>query len=133
MQLLGSITLKPTPSGVKQQKNPIVLVYQGANNSFPAPPTNAPRKPPFARILQETLAPVWPPLPIQELIAATTAATSSRGTRIQSIFSPGGMVSIFRISIDIDVPDTPSNWERAEVMYVRAVSSSRGVDDVRFG
>lgn len=32
----------------------------------------------------------------------------------------------FNMSIGMDVPDTPRNWDKAEVRYVRAVRASRG-------
>ena len=78
--------------------------------------------------------PVVPP--ILELSAATTAAASGRGTRIQTISSDeedvdvdeeGDEEEILRISIEILVPTKPRNWASAAVRYVRAVRGSRGV------
>lgn len=75
--------------------------------------------------------------PIHELSAATTAAASGRGTRIQTTFSEVGVAekidfdveeeAILRMSIEILVPTKPRNWASAAVRYVRAVRGSRGV------
>jgi hypothetical protein len=107
---------------------------QGSKRSLPDPDTNAPRKFPFAHTLHA--APISLPLPpIHELIAATTAAPSSRGTRTQTqsyLFTPLGLLlvlplfSILRISMGIAVPVTPRNCDRAEERYVRAERGSRG-------
>lgn len=76
------------------------------------------------------------PVPIHELNAETTAAASSRGTRIQTVAVAGAArpvskdeedepTSIFRISIGIADPVRPRNCVRAEVRYVRAEMGSR--------
>lgn len=98
------------------------------NKSLPSPATNAPRKFPFPQTLHAT--PEFPPEPepTHELNAATTAAPSGLGTRIQTVLSSGDVDDgVLRISIEILVPANPRNWERAAVRYVRVVTGSRDI------
>lgn len=104
----------------------------GTNKSLPSPATNAPRKFPFPQTLHATPAfppePEPEPEPTHELRAATTAAPSGLGTRIQTVLSSEDTDDgVLRISIEILVPASPRNWERAAVRYVRVVNGSRGV------
>lgn len=105
-----------------------------SKTSSPEPCKIAPRKFPFAHIRHATdpsfplpLLPGEVVCPTHELNAPTTAAASSRGTRIHSNWRDDGddKLSILRMSMDIDVPNSPRNWESAAVRYVRAVSGSR--------
>lgn len=89
------------------------------NKSSPFPPINAPSQLPLAQTLNAILLlPAPAPLPpTHELKAAVTAAKSPCGTRIQRedgfVFLL--LMSSFSMSIGIEVPVRPRNWERAEV------------------